>query len=78
MAAAGHTVLTQTRDQGTEAMFKVHYFHEMFAQDLQQLKLVKCSESFWKGFNILNFIWNIASTWGAITQKFMAGIYKKV
>lgn len=77
--APGHpTTILQPLDQGAIAMFKAYYLHTTFS------KAVAATENdeiifhvFWKSYNILQCIRNIASASEGVTKQCMQGIWKK-
>jgi len=71
------TPLIQPMDQGSIAAFKANYLRTTFAQaisaidDDQEITL----RNFWKQYNILKCIKNVATAWDAVTEKCMNGIW---
>lgn len=72
------TTLIQPMDQGAIAAFKAHYLRQTFAQAVKATESGQTLQEFWKGFNILNAIQNIAAAWEEVTQQCMNCIWKKV
>ena len=66
-------------DQGSVAAFKANYLNTTFAQAIAatdadpELSLL----DFWKNYNLLQGIKNIATGWEALTKKCMNGVWKK-
>jgi hypothetical protein len=72
------TTLIQPMDQGAIAAFKAHYLRQTFAQAVRASECGQTLLEFWKGFNILNAIQNIAAAWEEVTQQCMNCIWNKV
>lgn len=70
--------LIQPMDQGAIAAFKAYYLRQTFAQAVEATESGRTLQEFWKGFNILNAIQNIAAAWDEVTQQCMNGVWKKV
>ncbi|XP_013913045.1 PREDICTED: tigger transposable element-derived protein 1-like, partial [Thamnophis sirtalis] len=73
------TSLLQPMDQGAITIFKAYYLRAMFAKAvnvMEEDKRVTLRE-FWKNYNILHCIKNIAAAWQDVTMKCMQGAWKK-
>ena len=72
------TPLIQPMDQGSIATFKANYLKNTFAQAIAatnadpELSL----RDFWKNYNLLHAIKNIATAWDNVTKKCMNGVWK--
>ncbi|KAM3836532.1 tigger transposable element-derived protein 1-like [Vipera latastei] len=73
------TPLLQPMDQGAIAIFKAYYLRAMFvkAVDVMEEDKRMTLREFWKNYNILHCIKNIAAAWQDVTMKCMQGIWKK-
>ncbi|XP_023565087.1 COX assembly mitochondrial protein 2 homolog isoform X1 [Octodon degus] len=72
------TTLIQPMDQGAIAAFKAQYLRQTFAQAVEATESGQTLLEFWKGFNILNAIQNIAAAWEEVTEQCMNFVWKKV
>nr|XP_017197868.1 COX assembly mitochondrial protein 2 homolog isoform X1 [Oryctolagus cuniculus] len=72
------TTLIQPMDQGAIAAFKAYYLRRTFMQAVEATESGQTLREFWKGFNILNAVQNIAAAWEEVTQQCMNGVWKKV
>lgn len=72
------STLIQPMDQGATAAFKAQYLHQTFAQAVEAAESGQTLLEFWKGFNILSAIQNIAVAWEEVTEQCMNFIWKKV
>lgn len=72
------TPLIQPMDQGSIATLKAHYLRTTFAQAISAIDADSelTLRDFWKHYNILMSIKNIATAWEAVTTKCMNGIWK--
>ena len=73
------TSLIQPMDQGVISTFKAIYLKKtmqkaMYAVDEGKHTLTE----FWKDFNVMNAVENIAESWGQITEKNLHGIWKNL
>lgn len=73
------TSLLQPMDQGVIASFKAYYLRRTFSQ------AVKANENdgmelrdFWKSYNILQCVKNIAASWDEVTPNNLKGVWKKL
>ncbi|XP_026474799.1 tigger transposable element-derived protein 1-like [Ctenocephalides felis] len=73
------TSLLQPMDQGVIASFKAYYLRRTFSQ------AVKANENdgmelrdFWKSYNILQCVKNIATSWNEVTPNNLKGVWKKL
>ncbi|XP_007445249.1 tigger transposable element-derived protein 1-like [Python bivittatus] len=65
-------------DQGAISAFKACYLHAIFAKAIAAMEDDRISlREFWKGYNILHAIENIAAAWQNVSVKCMQGIWKK-
>ncbi|XP_033613726.1 COX assembly mitochondrial protein 2 homolog isoform X1 [Fukomys damarensis] len=72
------TTLIQPMDQGAIAAFKAQYLRHTFAQAVKATESGQTLLEFWKEFNILNAIQNIAAAWEEVTEQCMNYIWTKV
>ena len=72
------TPLIQPMDQGSIAAFKANYLRTTFAQAVAAIDADPelSLRDFWKQYNILKCIKNLATAWEAVTAKCMNGIWK--
>lgn len=72
------TPLIQPMDQGSIAAFKANYLRTTFAQAIAAMDADPelSLHDFWKEYNILKCIKNIAAAWETVTEKCMNGIWK--
>ncbi|KAI5626234.1 hypothetical protein C0J50_14224 [Silurus asotus] len=72
------TPLIQPMDQGSIATFRANYLQTTFAQAVSAMDADSelTLQDFWKRYNILMSIKNIATAWEAVTTKCMNGIWK--
>ena len=74
------TALIQPMDQGVIAAFKAYYLRRTF----DQLLLATDGEDkqsvrdYWRGFNLLKAIDNIAKAWEEVTESCMNGVWRKI
>ena len=73
------TSILQPMDQGAIAAFKAIYLRTTF---LQAIDAIDADEeltlpAYWKKYNILHAIKNLATAWEDVTEKCMNGIWKK-
>uniref|UniRef100_K7FQB3 HTH CENPB-type domain-containing protein n=1 Tax=Pelodiscus sinensis TaxID=13735 RepID=K7FQB3_PELSI len=68
------TSILQPMDQRAIAAFKAYYLCNTFAKALSATE----SKTFWKDYNILHCIRNIAAGWEEVTPQRMNGIWKKI
>ncbi|XP_060771024.1 tigger transposable element-derived protein 1-like isoform X4 [Neoarius graeffei] len=70
--------LIQPMDQGSIATFKANYLRTTFSQAMAAIDADPevSLRDFWKQYNILQCIKNIATAWDAVTEKCMNGIWK--
>ncbi|KAM6471903.1 tigger transposable element-derived protein 1-like isoform 2-T2 [Liasis olivaceus] len=72
------TPLLQPMDQGAISAFKAYYLRATFAKALAATEDDRISLcEFWKSYNILHCIENIAAAWQDVSVKCMRGIWKK-
>ncbi|XP_007434210.1 histone-lysine N-methyltransferase SETD2 isoform X2 [Python bivittatus] len=72
------TPFLQPMDQGAVATFKAYYLHATFAKAVAAVEDKRVTvREFWKDYNILHCIKNIAAAWQDVTLKCMQGIWKK-
>ncbi|XP_007441153.2 tigger transposable element-derived protein 1-like [Python bivittatus] len=72
------TSFLQPMNQGAISAFKAYYLHAMFAKAIaatEDDRVTLCE--FWKGYNVLHCIENIAAAWQDVSVKCMRGIWKK-
>uniref|UniRef100_K7GEK8 HTH CENPB-type domain-containing protein n=1 Tax=Pelodiscus sinensis TaxID=13735 RepID=K7GEK8_PELSI len=69
-----NTSILQLMDQGAIAAFKAYYLRNTFAK---AVAATECQNEFWKDYNILHCIRNIASGWEEVTPQCTNGIWKK-
>lgn len=55
-------------DQGAIAAFKAQYLRQTFVQAVEASESGQRLLEFWKGFNILNAVQNIAAAWGEVPE----------
>ncbi|XP_041787908.1 uncharacterized protein LOC121603302 [Anopheles merus] len=73
------TSLLQPMDQGVLAALKSHYLRHTFEQALKTVETgSKTLSQFWKAFNILNAINNVAASWKEVKQATMQAAWKKI
>ena len=73
------TSLLQPMDQGVVAALKSHYLRHTFEQALKTVETgSKTLSQFWKAFNILNAINNVAASWKEVKQATMQAAWKKI
>uniref|UniRef100_UPI00358E3D77 tigger transposable element-derived protein 1-like n=1 Tax=Myxine glutinosa TaxID=7769 RepID=UPI00358E3D77 len=71
------TAILQPMDQGAIATFKAYYLQATFAQAIAAAEEEETTlRDFWKGYNILQCIRNVASAWEEVTAWCMNGIWK--
>lgn len=72
------TAILQPVDQGAIATLKAYYLHTTFSKAVAATENDEVTlHDFWKAYNILHCIKNIASAWEGVTEKCMQGIWKK-
>ncbi|KAM6452654.1 tigger transposable element-derived protein 1-like isoform 3-T3 [Liasis olivaceus] len=72
------TPFLQPMDQGAVATFKAYYLHATLAKAVAAVEDKRVTlREFWKDYNILHCIKNIAAAWQDVTVKCMQGIWKK-
>ncbi|KAM3844347.1 tigger transposable element-derived protein 1-like isoform 2-T2 [Vipera latastei] len=70
--------LLQPMDQGAIATFKAHYLRATLAEAIAAMDREEIIlRDFWKGYNILHCIQNIAAAWQDVPTKCMQGIWSK-
>nr|XP_014429517.1 tigger transposable element-derived protein 1-like [Pelodiscus sinensis] len=74
------TSILQPMDQGAIAAFKAYYLRNSFAKAVTATECEngKTLPEFWKDYNILHCIRNIAAGWEEVTPQCMNGIWKKI
>ncbi|XP_045132195.1 tigger transposable element-derived protein 1-like [Portunus trituberculatus] len=74
------TALLQPMDQGVIASFKAYYLRRTIAMALQATETKKnlTLKDFWKSYNILDAVKNIADSWEEVKQTNMNGVWKKL
>lgn len=74
------TALLQPMDQGVIASFKAYYLRRTIAMALQATETKKdlTLKDFWKSYNILDAVKNIADSWDEVKQTNMNGVWKKM
>ncbi|XP_045104158.1 tigger transposable element-derived protein 1-like [Portunus trituberculatus] len=72
------TALLQPMDQGVIASFKAYYLRRTIAMALQATETKKnlTLKDFWKSYNILDAVKNIADSWEEVKQTNMNGVWK--
>ena len=72
------TAIIQPIDQGAISTFKAYYLRTIFSQAIEATENDKISlRDYWKAYNILTCIKNIAAAWENVTEICMNGIWKK-
>uniref|UniRef100_K7G2I4 HTH CENPB-type domain-containing protein n=1 Tax=Pelodiscus sinensis TaxID=13735 RepID=K7G2I4_PELSI len=74
------TSILQPMDQGAIAAFRAYYLRNTFEKAIAatECKNAKTLCGFWKDYNILHGIRNIAAGWEEVTQQCMSVIWKKI
>ncbi|XP_069823956.1 tigger transposable element-derived protein 1-like [Dendropsophus ebraccatus] len=74
------TALIQPMDQGVIATFKAYYLRRVIGNALQATEKNKdlTLKDFWKKYNILDAVQNIADSWDEVKQTSMNGVWKKL
>ncbi|XP_069832253.1 tigger transposable element-derived protein 1-like [Dendropsophus ebraccatus] len=74
------TALIQPMDQGVIATFKAYYHRRVIGKALQATEKNKdlTLKDFWKKYNILDAVQNIADSWDEVKQTSMNGLWKKL
>ncbi|XP_069840890.1 tigger transposable element-derived protein 1-like [Dendropsophus ebraccatus] len=74
------TALIQPIDQGVIATFKAYYPRRVIGNALQATEKNKdlTLKDFWKKYNILDAVQNIADSWDEVKQTSMNGVWKKL
>ena len=74
------TALLQPMDQGVIASFKAYYLRKTFAMALQATEASKdlTLRDFWKSYNILDAVQNIAHSWEEVKITNMNGVWRKL
>ena len=69
------TALLQPMDQGVIASFKAYFLRRTIAMALQATETMK---DFWKSYNILDAVQNIAYSWEEVKVTNMNGVWRKL